>query len=201
MPLLVIVRHGQSQWNVENRFTGETDVPLTDAGRLEAKHAGEKLKGIIFTRAFTSILSRAEETLQIILKEINQTNIPVVYNKSLDERNYGDLQGLNKAETAKKYGDAQVELWRRSYDVQPPNGESLKDTAARVIPYYQTTIEPYLKQNENILIAAHGNSLRALMMHLENISPADITHVEIATGAPRLYNMDASLAIKEAKYL
>lgn len=201
MSLLIIVRHGQSQWNLENKFTGETDVPLTDTGRDEAHTAGLKIKGIALNRAFTSVLERAKETLQIILTVIGQTSIPIVYNKALDERNYGSLQGLNKAETAAKYGDHQVEIWRRSYDIQPPGGESLKDTAARVIPYYQKEIEPYLKTGENIIISAHGNSLRSLMMYLEHIPEDKIVKVEIPTGMPRLYKLDDQLTILEMKYL
>lgn len=201
MSLLIIVRHGQSQWNLENKFTGETDVPLTDTGRDEARTAGLKIKGIALNRAFTSVLERAKETLQIILTVIGQTNIPIVDNKALDERNYGSLQGLNKAETAAKYGDQQVEIWRRSYDIQPPGGESLKDTAARVMPYYQKEIEPFLKAGENIIISAHGNSLRSLMMYLEHIPEDKIVKVEIPTGMPRLYKLDDQLNILEMKYL
>lgn len=201
MSILVIVRHGQSLWNLENKFTGETDVPLTDTGREEARNAGETLKGFVFNKAFTSVLERAKETLSIILDITGQTHIPVIFNKALDERNYGSLQGLNKTETAAKYGDHQVEIWRRSYDIQPPGGESLKDTAARVIPYYQREIEPLLKAGENILISAHGNSLRSLMMYLENIPEDKIVKVEIPTGKPRLYQLDAQLNLLETKYL
>jgi 2,3-bisphosphoglycerate-dependent phosphoglycerate mutase len=201
MSLLILVRHGQSQWNLENRFTGETDVPLTDTGREEARIAGLKVKGIVLNKAFTSVLERAKETLQIILTVVGQTNIPIVFNKALDERNYGTLQGLNKTETAAKYGEQQVAIWRRSYDVQPPGGESLKDTAARVIPYYQKEIEPFLKAGENIIISAHGNSLRSLMMFLEHIPEDKIVKVEIPTGMPRLYKLDDQLNILEVKYL
>ncbi len=191
---LVIVRHGQSQWNLENKFTGEVDVPLTKQGRNEAREAGKKLTGIVFGRCFTSMLIRAQETLEIILQEIHQPGIPVIKDKALNERNYGELQGLNKAEMAEKYGKHQIDLWRRSYDIVPPGGESLKDTAARVIPYYEKNIEPFLR-SENILIAAHGNSLRALMMHLEHINPEKIPFVDIHTGAPRIYEMDALLNV------
>ena len=197
---LVIVRHGQSQWNLENKFTGEVDIPLTDVGREEARAAGKKLKGIIFGKCFTSVLVRAQETLEIILQETGQLSVPVIKNKALNERNYGILQGLNKAEMAEKYGAGQIDLWRRSYDVVPPAGESLKDTAARVLPYYKEHIEPFLK-TENILIAAHGNSLRALMMYLENIDAAKIPLVNIPTGIPRVYEMDKDLKIIEVKYL
>ncbi len=201
MSILVIVRHGQSQWNLENRFTGEVDIPLTAAGREEARAAGKKLKGISFDKCFTSILIRAQETLMIILEEINQTTIPVVKNRALNERNYGSLQGLNKSATAEKYGEQQVETWRRSYDIKPPDGESLADTAARVIPYYEQEIAPQLASGKNILIVAHGNSLRALMMHLEKISVEEIPLVNIPTGIPREYRMDDRLNILEVKYL
>jgi 2,3-bisphosphoglycerate-dependent phosphoglycerate mutase len=195
MSLLVIVRHGQSEWNLQNRFTGEVDVELTETGRKEAHEAGKDLQSIKFDYCFTSVLKRAEETLDIILKEIQQESIPVKKDKALNERNYGDLQGLNKTETAEKYGEQQVKIWRRSYDVRPPGGESLEDTAARVIPYYKKEIEPLLKANANVLIVAHGNSLRALMMYLENISTEAIAEVNIPTGSPRLYTFDDQLKI------
>jgi 2,3-bisphosphoglycerate-dependent phosphoglycerate mutase len=199
--LLIIVRHGQSEWNLENRFTGEVDVDLTPLGRKEAKEAGEKLKNTPFVRCFTSVLKRAQETLDIILEETSKTELPIIRNKALNERNYGDLQGLNKAETAKKFGDQQVALWRRSYDVPPPHGESLKDTAARVIPYYQKEIEPCLKRGENVLIVAHGNSLRSLMMHLENLTKEEIVETNIPTGVPRVYTFDSGLSLLTALYL
>lgn len=201
MSLLVIVRHGQSQWNLENRFTGEVDVQLTDAGRAEALAAGKKLKHIVFDEAFTSLLKRAEETLSIILNEIHQTQIPVTRNKALNERNYGNLQGLNKAEMAGKYGADQIAIWRRSYDVQPPGGESLKDTAARVIPFYQQEIEPLIIAEKNILIVAHGNSLRALMMYLEALDADTIADVNIPTGAPRIYTFSSHLKLIDALYI
>lgn len=201
MPQLVIVRHGQSEWNLQNRFTGDVDVDLTDLGRKEAKQAGEKLKEIGFSQCFTSELKRAQETLHIILQETGNLNLPITKNKALNERNYGDLQGLNKAETAKQFGEHQVTIWRRSYDIAPPRGESLKDTSARVIPYYQQHIEPCLKKGEKILLVAHGNSLRALMMLLENIGNEEIVEVNIPTGVPRLYVFDNQLHITEAKYL
>jgi 2,3-bisphosphoglycerate-dependent phosphoglycerate mutase len=195
MALLVIVRHGQSEWNLQNRFTGEVDVELTETGRREAHEAGKDLKAIKFDYCFTSVLKRAEETLDIILKEIQQESISVKKDKALNERNYGNLQGLNKTETAEKYGEQQVAIWRRSYDVRPPGGESLADTAARVIPYYKKEIEPLLKANANVLIVAHGNSLRALMMYLENISSDQITKIDLPTGQPRLYTLDKDLKI------
>jgi len=166
MGKLILLRHGESQWNLENRFTGWVDVPLSPRGIQEAKNAGDKLRGFTFDRAFTSVLVRANETLRLALDAIGQSNIPIEKDKALNERMYGELQGLNKAETVKKYGEAQVKIWRRSYDVPPPGGESLKDTAERVLPYYEHTIKPYLLKGETILVAAHGNSLRALIMEL-----------------------------------
>ncbi|MGO4771219.1 2,3-diphosphoglycerate-dependent phosphoglycerate mutase [Flavobacterium sp. W22_SRS_FK3] len=192
MAVLILVRHGQSLYNLENRFTGNLDIALTDLGREQAKQAGDKLVDYVFDIAYTSMLIRAQESLQIILSEMKVT-IPVVKDKALNERMYGSLQGLNKEETAKKYGLTQVDIWRRSYDVCPPDGESLLDTHNRVIPYYKSEIEPKLKIQQNILIVAHGNSLRALMMYLENISPLDIVKVNIATGIPKVYTFDRDL--------
>jgi 2,3-bisphosphoglycerate-dependent phosphoglycerate mutase len=195
MPILVIVRHGQSVWNLENKFTGEADVELTAKGREEAQEAGKDLREIKFDCCFTSVLKRAEETLDIILEEIQQEGIPVTRNKALNERNYGDLQGLNKTDIAKKYGEEQVAIWRRSYAVKPPGGESLQDTAARVIPYYKKNVEPLLREKKNVLIVAHGNSLRALMMYLENISAETIATVDLPTAAPRVYTMTEELKV------
>ena len=201
MALLALVRHGQSQWNLENRFTGTTDVDLTPHGRQEARLAGDHLKGIRFSVAFTSALKRAQESLQIILKEIGQAQIPVYQDSALNERNYGELQGLNKLETAEKYGTPQVLLWRRSFDVAPPHGESLKDTQQRVLKYYQSQIEPHLKQGENVLVVAHGNSLRALVMHLEQLSEEAISQYELPTAVPLVYAFDADLKITQSKHL
>ena len=201
MPKLVIVRHGQSQWNLENRFTGWIDIDLSPAGEAEALKAGNKLKEYKFDEAFTSDLKRASRTLDIILKEIDQTDIPVQHDKALNERMYGDLQGLNKDECRKKFGEEQVKIWRRSYDTPPPNGESLKDTAARVLPYYKAKIEPELKKGKDILISAHGNSLRALIMHLEKMTPEQILQTEIPTGAPKEYILDDNLNVIETKYI
>ena len=198
---LIIIRHGQSTWNLENRFTGEVDVDLTPEGEQEAKRAGDMLKGYHIDEAHTSVLKRAIRTLEIVLQEIQNPAIPVFKTAALNERNYGSLQGLNKAETEAKYGKTQVELWRRSYDVVPPGGESLKDTRNRVIPYFKERIEPKLKTGTNILVVAHGNSLRALMMYLENITAEAIASVNIATGIPRLYEFDPSLHIVKAQYL
>lgn len=201
MARLVLLRHGESQWNLENRFTGWVDVPLTPKGIQEAKNAGEKLRGFTFDRAFTSVLERANETLRLALDVIGQPKIPIERDKALNERMYGDLQGLNKAETAKKYGEAQVKIWRRSYDVPPPGGESLKDTAERVLPYYEQTIKPYLLKGETILIAAHGNSLRALIMELEQLSREQVLELNIPTGAPLLYELDGIGKVVDHRYL
>lgn len=189
MGKLVLVRHGQSQWNLENRFTGWVDVPITPLGEVEAHRAGAELKGIKFDVAFVSELQRASQTLKIILEEIGQTDLPVKTDKALNERHYGDLQGLDKAETAKKYGDAQVHIWRRSFDIKPPNGESLKDTADRTLPYFSKFILPAATAGQNILISAHGNSLRAIIMHLEKLTPEQIMKVEIATCRPIYYDI------------
>lgn len=201
MSQLVIIRHGQSQWNLENRFTGWVDVPLSAQGIEEAKAAGEKLKAYHFDEAYTSDLQRAQHTLQYILEGIEQTSIPVTRNLALNERMYGDLQGLDKADTAAKYGAEQVHIWRRSYDIAPPGGESLKDTADRVIPYLEAEILPKLRAGKNIIIAAHGNSLRALVMYLEGMTPEQILAFEIPTATPRVYELDADLNVQSARFL
>jgi|KBSSwiStaDraftv2_1062776.scaffolds.fasta_scaffold01080_22 2,3-bisphosphoglycerate-dependent phosphoglycerate mutase len=201
MARLVLLRHGESQWNLENRFTGWVDVPLSPRGIEEAKNAGIKLRSFTFDRAFTSVLERANETLRLVLDTIGQSNIPIEKDKALNERMYGDLQGLNKDETAKKYGEAQVKIWRRSYDVRPPGGESLKDTAERTLPYYEQAIKPYLLKGETILVAAHGNSLRALVMELERLSREQVLELNIPTGAPLLYEIDKTGKIVEHRYL
>lgn len=198
MAVLVIFRHGQSVWNLENKFTGWVDVDLTDKGIQEAKNAGEKLKPFHFDLAYASDLKRAQHTLNIAL-EVGGKTVPTTYDKALNERMYGDLQGLDKTETAKKYGDEQVKIWRRSFDVPPPNGESLKDTTARVIPYYKAEIEPKLKEGKNVVITAHGNSLRALIMYLENMTPEQILEFEIGTAQPRLYELDSDLNVLKAE--
>ncbi len=201
MARLVLLRHGESQWNLENRFTGWVDVPLSPRGIQEAKNAGEKLRSFKFDRAFTSVLARAIETLRLALETIGQTGIPIEKDKALNERMYGELQGLNKAETAKKYGEQQVKIWRRSYDVRPPGGESLKDTAERVLPYYERTIKPYFLKGETILVAAHGNSLRALIMELEQLSREQVLELNIPTGAPLLYELDKTGKVVNHRYL
>lgn len=201
MAKLVLVRHGQSQWNLENKFTGWVDVDLTPQGEQEAKNAGQKLKAIKFDKAYTSVPKRANRTLDFILNEINQTTIPIVKDKALNERHYGDLQGLDKAATAKKYGDEQVHIWRRSYDVPPPNGESLKDTADRTLPYFNQKIMPDVKTGKNIIVAAHGNSLRSIVMELDQLSKEEVLKLNIGTGVPIVYEIDAKGKITEKKEL
>ena len=201
MPLLILLRHGQSLWNLENRFTGETDIDLTPQGEKEAVNAGSLIKNYPIDLAYTSILKRAVRSLNITLKEIGKETIPIYQSAALNERNYGDLQGLDKTETSKKYGDAQVLLWRRSFETAPPNGESLKNTYDRVVPFYKKEIEPQLRLDKNILIVAHGNSLRSLMMYLENISPTEIAEVNIETGVPRLYAFTTTLNLLNVHYL
>jgi 2,3-bisphosphoglycerate-dependent phosphoglycerate mutase len=201
MGLLVLLRHGESQWNLENRFTGWVDVPLSAKGEEEAREAGKKLIGYRFDRAFTSVLTRAIETLRIVLEVIGQSHIPIEKDQALNERMYGELQGLDKAETAKKYGEQQVKLWRRSYDVRPPGGESLRDTAERVLPYYESRIKPHLLAGETILIVAHGNSLRALVMHLDRLTPDQVLELNIPTGAPLLYEFGPEGTATAHRYL
>ena len=201
MTRLVLLRHGESQWNLENRFTGWVDVPLSPKGEEEARLAGEKLKSIRFDRAFASVLKRAIDTLTIVLGVIGQRGIPIEKDQALNERMYGELQGLNKTETAQKFGEQQVKLWRRSYDIRPPGGESLKDTADRVLPYYSSRIEPCLTKGESVLIAAHGNSLRALVMHLDRLTREQVLELNIPTGAPLLYEFEANLAVRDRRYL
>jgi 2,3-bisphosphoglycerate-dependent phosphoglycerate mutase len=201
MSKLVLLRHGESQWNLENRFTGWVDVPLSPKGEQEAKAAGQKLAGITFDRAYTSVLKRAIDTLTIVLDVIGQTGLPIEKDKALNERLYGELQGLNKAETAQKYGEQQVKIWRRSYDVRPPGGESLKDTADRVLPYYEQHIRPQILAGKNILIAAHGNSLRALVMQLDKLSREAVLELNIPTGAPLLYEFDSAGKVTDHRYL
>jgi 2,3-bisphosphoglycerate-dependent phosphoglycerate mutase len=192
MPKLILLRHGQSTWNLENRFTGWIDVPLTEQGKKEADEAGKLLKDIKLDIAFTSVLIRAVDTLSIALRAAGQDMLPIVFNKAINERMYGDLQGLNKAETAIKFGDHQVKLWRRSYDVAPPNGESLKDTAARSIPYFQNDILPAVISGSNVLVSAHGNSLRAIVMHLDKMTEAEVLELNIPNGVPIVYEIDSA---------
>src|SRR5258708_21190046 len=196
--LLVLVRHGQSDWNLKNLFTGWRDVDLTDKGVAEAREAGRKLKaqGIKFDVAFTSALKRAQRTLDLMLTELGQTTIPVFKDQALNERDYGELVGLNKDDARKKWGEEQVHIWRRSYDVAPPGGESLKDTLARTLPYYVTEILPRVMRGEPGLVSSHGNSLRALVMVLEKLSPEQILQREIGTGVPIIYRLDADSTVK-----
>jgi len=201
MAYLIMVRHGQSQWNLENRFTGWKDVDITEQGKKEAQLAGKLLKEEVFEKAFTSTLKRAQHTLSIILEESTRRDLPVIISSALNERSYGQLEGLNKSETALKYGEQQVHIWRRSYDVAPPGGESLKDTADRVIVYFKEQIAPLLQKGKNILVVAHGNSLRALKMYLERLSPEQISEIEIPTGIPLKYELDAELAVISVNYI
>lgn len=225
MPKLVLIRHGQSQWNLENRFTGWWDVDVTEQGVAEAKAAGQlmKAKGITPDICFTSVQSRAIKTLNLALEEMGRLWVPVTKNWQLNERHYGGLTGLDKAETAAKHGDEQVKIWRRSFDIPPPpleagsaydlssdpryagiaipSTESLKDTIARVLPYWETAIVPELKSGKTVLISAHGNSLRALVKHLSGISDADITGLEIPTGQPIVYDLDSELNAGSRYYL
>ena len=195
--LLVLVRHGQSDWNLKNLFTGWKDPDLTEQGIDEAKAAGRKLKeqGLSFDIAFTSALKRAQRTLDLVLEEMGLTNIPVVKDQALNERDYGDLSGLNKDDARKKWGEEQVHIWRRSYDVAPPGGESLKDTLARTLPYYVTEILPRVLRGERVLVTAHGNSLRALVMVLDRLSSQQIVKREIATGVPMVYRLNADSTV------
>lgn len=225
---LVLLRHGESQWNRENRFTGWTDVGLSEAGQREAEQAGELLKaaGYVFDLAYTSVLKRAIDTLLIVMQTMSQTSIPVIKSWQLNERHYGALQGLNKAETAEKYGAEQVHIWRRSYTTRPPAleaddprhprfdanydelenvqlpaTESLKDTLERVLPYWQDVIVPVLREDKRVIISAHGNSLRALVKHLDGVSDNDIPNLNIPTGVPLIYEFDDELNPLKQYYL
>ena len=225
MPVLVLLRHGQSQWNLENRFTGWVDVDLTAEGEAQARKGGELIKaaGIELDEAFTSVQTRAIRTGNLALDAAGQSFVPVTKDWRLNERHYGGLTGLNKAETAEKHGEEQVTIWRRSYDIPPPelapggeydfskdrryagkdlpSTESLATTLVRVLPYWESAIAPKLKAGETILVAAHGNSLRAIVKHLFNVPDADIVHVEIPTGNPLVIDLDANLKPTGARYL
>jgi len=195
--LLVLVRHGQSDWNLKNLFTGWRDVDLTEKGVAEAREAGRKLKaqGIKFDIAFTSALKRAQRTLDLMLAELGQISIPVFKDQALNERDYGELVGLNKDDARKKWGEEQVHIWRRSYDVAPPGGESLKDTLARALPYYVTQILPRVMRGEHVLVSAHDNSLRALVMVLDKHTPESITKLNLDTGVPMIYRLNADSTV------
>ncbi|UGY10166.1 2,3-bisphosphoglycerate-dependent phosphoglycerate mutase [Phyllobacterium pellucidum] len=198
---LVLVRHGQSEWNLKNLFTGWRDPGLTELGHQEAIDAGKRLKakGLQFDIAYTSVLSRAQATLDHILEEVGQTGLETIRNQALNERDYGDLSGLNKDDARAKWGEEQVHIWRRSYDVSPPGGESLRDTGARVWPYYLHDVQPHVLRGETVLVAAHGNSLRALIMALDGLTGEEIVSQELATGVPIVYklNADSTVASKE----
>ena len=193
MSQLILVRHGQSEWNQQNLFTGWRDPDLTELGVTEARNAGRALKaeGITFTIAFTSELMRAQKTCALLLEEQGQSDLQTIRNVALNERDYGDLSGLNKDDAREKWGEEQVHIWRRSFDTPPPGGASLKDTADRVLPYFNNTIMPRIRAGENVLVAAHGNSLRALVMVLDGLGETEITQVNIATGEPYIYDMGA----------
>jgi 2,3-bisphosphoglycerate-dependent phosphoglycerate mutase len=200
---LVLIRHGESEWNRRNLFTGWHNPDLSEKGLIEALVAARLLKaaGLHFDAAFTSVLKRAQRTLDIILEEIGQLDLPITYSEALNERHYGDLCGLNKDEARTRWGEQQVELWRRSYDVPPPGGESLQDTAERVIPYYRNVIWPQISSGKRVIVSAHGNSLRALIMELEGLTAEEILDRELATGAPIVYRLDAAGRAIERKDL
>lgn len=200
---LVLVRHGESEWNKLNLFTGWRDPELTAKGVAEATRAGQLMKvaGLRFDIAFTSKLTRAQRTLALILRELGQSELQTIQDQALNERDYGELSGLNKDDARTKWGAEQVLIWRRSFDIPPPGGESLKDTAARTLPYYESVIWPRIKAGENVIVAAHGNSLRSMIMRLEHLTPEQILKVELATGAPIVYALDASGEVVEKRAL
>ena len=201
--VLVLVRHGESEWNRLNRFTGWKDVDLTEEGIFEAHRAGAMLEeeGHRFDSAYTSTLKRAQHTLHIILSEIEQEELAVVNDAALNERDYGELMGIDKDEARKRWGDAQVHLWQRSYDIAPPGGESLKDTAGRVIPFFEKRIAPELRAGKSVLVVAHGNSLRSLIMQLDRLTPEEVMEVQLATGVPLIYRLNADGTVAEKRDL
>ncbi|HRK61357.1 MAG TPA: 2,3-bisphosphoglycerate-dependent phosphoglycerate mutase [Candidatus Omnitrophota bacterium] len=211
MATLILIRHGESQWNLENRFTGWVDVELSAKGIQEADSAGKKLSDYKIDKAYTSTLKRAINTLDLALKSAGKNGLPIVRDAALNERHYGALQGLNKSETAKLYSDEQVHIWRRSYDIPPPTektdfnpegiSESLKDTGARAIPYFDKNIAADLKAGKNVIVAAHGNSLRSIVMHLENMTKEQVLELNIPTATPLVYELDNSLKILSKKIL
>ena len=197
--MMVLVRHGQSEWNLKNLFTGWRDVGLSEQGVGEARAAGQRIRarGLKFGQAFTSALGRAQRTSDLILEESGQTGIPIIRDQALNERDYGDLSGLNKDDARAKWGEEQVHVWRRSYAIAPPGGESLRDTGARVWPYYINRIQPHVMRGEGVLIAAHGNSLRALIMALDGLTGDEVVKLELATGLPILYRLNADTTVAE----
>ena len=201
--VLVLVRHGESEWNRLNMFTGWQDVDLTEEGVAEAHRAGAMLKaeGAHIDLAFTSLLKRAQNTLKIILSELDQDKLPIVFDAALNERHYGDLVGLNKDEARERWGEEQVHLWQRSYDIAPPGGESLKDTAARVLPFYTKRIVPELQAGKNVILVAHGNSLRSLVMQLDRLSPEQVKELSIGTGMPLIYRLRPDGTVAEKRDL
>jgi 2,3-bisphosphoglycerate-dependent phosphoglycerate mutase len=201
--LLVLVRHGQSEWNLKNLFTGWRDVDLSEQGIAEAHAAGQRLKaeGLKFGMCFTSALIRAQRTLDLMLDELGQTGLPITRDQALNERDYGDLSGLNKDDARAKWGEEQVHIWRRSYATAPPGGESLRDTGARVWPYYLHLIQPHVMRGDGVLISAHGNSLRALIMALDGLTPDEVVKLELPTGLPVLYRLNADTSVAEKREL
>ena len=201
MPTLVLVRHGQSLWNLENRFTGWVDVPLTAKGEEEARQAGERLTGRHFDVAYTSVLSRAQETLRIIMEVARFHDLPIIRDQALNERHYGDLQGLNKAETAERYGKEQVHTWRRSYATPPPNGEALKNTAERTLPFFERAILGDIKQGKDVLVVAHGNSNRSIVMQLDELDEEGVLSLELGTGVPLVYDLAEDGTVRDKTIL
>lgn len=200
MPILALIRHGQSIWNLQNRFTGWVDVPLSEQGEREAREAGQRIADYTFDVAYTSALRRAQVTLDLI-QEVNGWNLPVIRDAALNERMYGDLQGLDKDETRAIHGEEQVKIWRRSYDVSPPNGESLKDTAARTLPFFERCIMGDVRHGRNVLVVAHGNSNRSIVMRLDQLTGDEVMQVELATGVPLIYDIAADGAVTSKQVL
>ncbi|MGV3615003.1 MAG: 2,3-bisphosphoglycerate-dependent phosphoglycerate mutase [Fimbriimonas sp.] len=200
MPKLILVRHGQSLWNLEDRFTGWVDVPLTDLGREEARRAGTKLSSTKIDVAYTSVLQRAQETLKLIVDTMG-VDVPIIRDPALNERHYGDLQGLNKARTAEKYGAEQVHIWRRSYDVPPPNGESLELTAARTLPFFERCILGDIAQGKNVLVVAHGNSNRSIVMELDKLSKEEVLALNLGTAVPVVYELSPEGEVQSKQIL
>ncbi len=200
MPTLALVRHGQSLWNLENRFTGWVDVPLTELGEEEARQAGERLKDVSFDVAYTSALRRAQDTLTLIM-ETAGIDVPVIRDEALNERHYGDLQGLNKADTAERYGDEQVHIWRRSFATPPPGGEALKQTAERTLPFFDRAILGDIKQGKNVLVVAHGNSNRSIVMQLDQLAEDEVPGLELKTGVPLVYELHEDGSVESKRTL